>query len=59
METPVYYLVFEFFQKKNKVCKMFSTKNHDCQLFQCTVSTIERKFKEEGYARDLPRSGKR
>jgi len=43
---------------QNQVCEMFNTKYPDTQITQSTVSRVERKFREAGHVRDLPRSGR-
>jgi Transposase. len=43
---------------QNEVCEMFNLKYPDTQITRSTVSKIERKFREAGHVRDLPRSGR-
>lgn len=43
---------------QNEVCEMFNIKYPGNRISQSTVSRIERKFREVGHVRDLPRSGR-
>lgn len=43
---------------QHEVCQMFNAKYPDTQISQSAVSRVERKFRESGHVRDLPKSGR-
>lgn len=43
---------------QKEVCELFNIKYPDTEISQSAVSKIEKKFRESGHVRDLPRSGR-